>query len=1237
MTTIPQFDVDEILNCIKASIKYANSEEDLRIRVSNCIENKILTPLGISQYAGKYEYTLVSGARVDALYGHVIIEYKAPGKLIANRDIEKAKEQLISYIRAESSSKEEWDRYLGIIISDRVAFVRYNKQQDKWILRGPYDVTREVIIKLIEALRGLRRKALNVKNLLDDFGPNSSVTRNTIKALYNRLVNSNNPRTEMLFQDWMRLFKQATGYNPEKLKELTILATEYGLQNVKYDELLYAIQTYYAFVMKLLAAEVVYLYSGGRFYKSYISELDDAYTSNGVKGLKEKLEELESGGIFRQFGYENFLEGDYFSWYLNELNKDLADALAEAIKRLEDYEPATPQLEPESARDLLKRLYQDLIPGDIRHNLGEYYTPDWLADFILDEIGLSVNRLEELGKENPLKPLELKVLDPSCGSGTFLIRYIARLRQYANEHFIDDEILVDSLLKNVVGYDLNPLAVLTARTNYLLMIADLRKKGNVEIPIYLTDSLMVEKRSTIHGSMYVLKTVVGEFQIPKDVIEKEELLPKLLTEISIALKNRYKPEEFKNRIEYHFESLSKYEINMLVDLYKQLLKLEEEGKNGVWIPIIRNAFAPIIKGKFDYVVGNPPWVNWENLPEDYREVSKALWKQYGILGKGAGFKRDLAMLFLARCFDLYLKPGGKQGFLMPLTVFKTQAGAGFRTFIAKKSKVDVIHDLVTLYPFEDAVNRVSAIVVEKVCELSKTSNCPKLYEVISENLKGIKHVIWINRSGKPIPTDKSLEEVIKETERFEAIMISVDEKDLSSPWMQVTNSILPHIRKVTSGLPGYEAHAGVYTVLNQVYFVQIKQKLPDGKLLITNPPEPGQRKKVKQVEAIIEPDLVYPLVRGKDIKKWYVDYRDRYIILPHYNNGKPIPHSTMKVNYPLTWKYFYTFYEDLIKREGGFLKEELKPYREKGLERAEQITIPFYCVRNNVSASFAPYKVVWKYIAGAISGKASSFECAVVEPIDGKIIVPHEKLMLIPAESPDEAYYIAGVLNSSINRLIVASYVIETQISTHVVEHIKVPKYDPSNSLHNKIATLSKKAHGLAKCIYASDKPEYCKNIKNPEEELKNVEKELDEFVAELYGIPKDALSEFKKFLAILSGEEIAEEENEEENIEIKPTIEFTKIDVLSNHEDFIEFLVSTQELCDKAELLINTPWGSQKLEVKNGKNKIKVNLSEGIHKINYTFKCGDYSVNGTVEITAKRSSTSGPKRPRTLNLGDCT
>ena len=1121
--SLNQFDIDDILICIRNGILQAHTEEDLRIRVSNCIEEKILKPLNIP-FEGKYEYTLASGKRIDALYGHVIIEYKAPGKLLTDSDIQKAKEQVIKYIITEAGDKSNYDKFLGIIISDKIAFVRYDKRNNTWILRGPYEIRREVIIKLIEALRGLRRKILSAEEIVKDFGMNSQISKRTIKLLYTKLLNAKNEKTKILFEDWIRLFKQATGYDPNKFKELKELAEEYGFEksNINYDILIFAIHTYYALIMKLIAAEIAYLYGSGRFYKSYIVELDNAYTSKGIEGLKNILKELESGGIFKKLlSIENFLEGDYFSWYAEEIDQELGDIIAEVARRLSDYEIATPQLEPEYARDLLKDLYQNIVPRDIRHSLGEYYTPDWLSELILNEVRLSYENIENIGKEDPLKPLEIRVLDPACGSGTFLILYISKLIRYANEHFLTDR-LAKYVLENVVGYDLNPLAVLTARTNYLLAIADLLQQsglGSIEIPIYLADSIMIETKAEITEKYYILRTAVGEFKIPVNIAQNTDLLRKILDEMKMCLENGCTPKEFEFRISPY--NLNSGEKKSLIDLYKKLLDLRLQGKDDVWIAIIRNAFAPILNGKFDYVIGNPPWIRWDDLPEQYRESSKELWKKYGLLeikGKtGMGkVKRDLSMLFLARCFDLYLKVGGKLGFVITFTVFKTQAGAGFRNFLAKNTKIIVVHDLVTLMPFEGATNRAGIIIVEKVCELDNMNDneCTIIKEIRKENINDIKHVVW---NGKKIDPNTSLDEVKKITKSHEnLVMVPLIPNDPTSPWMQVKPNIINSIIKIINGNRYYEAYAGVYTALNQIYYVKVLEKTPDGMLIITNPPESGQKKKVKQIEAKVEPDLIYPLIRGRDVKKWYIEFKDRYIILPSDSKSNNLDPTTMRIKYPNAYNYFYQFFNDLINRGGEPYKSKLKLYKNLPLERADKLGPPFYWVFN-VSPSLAPYKVVWRYIAGAISGKASSFSCAVLSLIDNKIAIPNEKLMLIPFENLYEAYYVSGILNSVIVRTIISSYVIETEISTHITEVIKIPKFDPNNNLHKKIAELSERAHELAKCIYSNNKPDYCKNI-NAEKELKKVEDEIDLAVTELYGITKEELEGFKELMNILSG-----------------------------------------------------------------------------------------------------------------------
>ena len=117
-------------------------------------------------------------------------------------------------------------------------------------------------------------------------------------------------------------------------------------------------------------------------------------------------------------------------------------------------------MDPEETRDLLKHLYQNLMPKKLRHALGEYYTPDWLAERLLNQLGYDGNP-------------KWRLLDPACGSGTFLVLAIKRVKRYAEEKMLTAADVLDMILRNIVGFDLNPLAVISARTNYLLALGDL--------------------------------------------------------------------------------------------------------------------------------------------------------------------------------------------------------------------------------------------------------------------------------------------------------------------------------------------------------------------------------------------------------------------------------------------------------------------------------------------------------------------------------------------------------------------------------------------------------------------------------------------------------------------------------------------------------------------------------------------------------------------------------------------
>lgn len=849
--------------------------------------------------------------------------------------------------------------------------------------------------------------------------------------------------------------------------------------------------------MKLLTSEIVTLFADS-LLGSYLKDLEEAYYKSQDK-MRDELKDLEEGGIFSTLGIKNFLEADYFAWYLDEWNAEIAQSIFEVVKKLLDYEPATVELNPERVKDLFKRLYQNLVSRDVRHKLGEYYTPDWLAELLLDEVGYD---------GNPDK----RVLDPACGSGTFLVLTIKRIKEYADERFLDKRELIKKIIDNVKGIDLNPLAVLASKANYLIALSDLlryRPKEGIEIPIYLADSVSIErgrKWETLTKEHVDLRlyTSEGEFWVPIDIIEKN-ILDKVLYYINQYVQAQYSRTEFEKVLIAQLKReniyLSGSVISSIGRLFDKITKLEKYGKNKIWTALLKNSFAPMLIGKFDYVIGNPPWINWESLPELYRnrEEVKDLWNRYGLLEKTKGMglgkvKRDFAMLFVARCFSTYVKDDdGTLSFLIPFTAYKTQAGAGFRKWLANQANVTKIHDLVELYPFEGAINRTSLIVIGK----GKTKF-------------PIHCVMWHNPKSRGIDQEAELEEVKKTTKQFNMIFAPINKGKFETPWMIIGEKAYAAVQKVMKPSE-YRAYAGVYTGLNSAYWIKIHSKQND-EVLISNLSEIG-KKSVREIKTITEKDLIYPLVRGRNVKKWYFS-PSLHIIVPHDpKTGKPIMETDLKIQYPKAYSYFLKIKKDLETRQ-------IHKLWGKGQ--------PFYSLYDIGDYSFAPYKVCWKVVAGKISGKGE-FSTAVVESVKDSFLgyrtaITDIKLIIIPFKNKDEAHYVSAILNSSFAYVVVASYVIETGISAHVLENLSILKFSPENKLHLKLSDISKKAHDLAKKYYEQDDLAV-------QDELKKVEGEIDKTVAELYGISKEELEEIKKTLRILKEGEVEEEETEEEEI----------------------------------------------------------------------------------------------------------
>ena len=1037
-------------------LKRIKTEDELKIEFEKLLD-PICKDLFIN-FESRYGRTIIRG-RPDAVHGRVIIEYEAPRSFSSKRKIEHAYNQLINYL-FEESKKNDLNKLAGIgFDGEKIFFVKH--RQGKWIKEpkeGAYLFYQETAKTFLIYLRSLYRLPLTAENLTQKFGPESETAKNAVLAFTNALIYWKNERIETFFNEWKRLFgivygKQFNG--SKKSEKFDSLLKYYPVSSeINFHELLFSIHTYFAFLMKLIAIEILKLRETSlkSSFASYLTHLPD-------DELKQQLEDIENGGIYAKKGINNFLEGDFFAWYLDAFNYPaLPEVIKEISRTLSEFEPATTTLNPDSTRDLLKKLYQYLVPKKVRHRLGEYYTPDWLAELLLNEVGYDGNTLK-------------RFLDPACGSGTFLVLAIQRAIKYGREkEKLPDLEIAKRIVSNIWGFDLNPLAVIAARTNYLFALGDiineiLDRGGIIEIPVYLCDSVLTPTRTSgnLFGKFLEVPTSVGKFQIPADWVRESFTLNRAAPIVEEMIKNQYSIDEamvrFKNE-----GLVFPYNQEIVKNFYSQLLQLEKENKNGIWARFLKNAFAPMIAGKFDFVVGNPPWIRWDYLSQEYRNATLQLWKDYGLFSlKGfqtrlGGGKKDFSMLFLYASSDYYLKDGAKLGFLITQEVFKSKgAGEGFRRFQlgeGKYLKVLKAHDLVSIQPFEGAANKTAAIILKK----GEKTEYP------------VPYIIWSKKKGVgKISTDKLLDEVLPFLNRKRYLAKPIDSRFGAWQTQPIEAETLANIE----GKNYYKATLGANPNPYGVFWLEIKEVLSDSSIIIRNLAEKGEQKIPIFDGERIESGLVYPAIRGGDIQRWGIQPEIYMLVVQDPKTRRGYPEEFLKNKYPRTYGYLTKFKEILLQR----------PLYKKYHEQAKA---PFYSQFNISEETFRRYKVVWKAMSNDIvAGVVSQIKT----DMGFKIAIPLHTTSFFATDNESEAHYLCAIINSKPVREFIKSFSSAGRGfgTPSVMEYVGIPKFDPQNPLHQKLAEISKKCHQL--------------KAEGKEKEIEKLEKENDKLVKILFGI----------------------------------------------------------------------------------------------------------------------------------------
>ena len=932
-------------------------------------------------------------------------------------------------------------------------------REGKWSVLDPVPVDAHSAERFLWALfnLGTGGKSFSPESLARDFGTEATLAQDGVRSLYRALLETTHPKVVVFFEQWKILFGEVCGYDvdipSDALKEL---ASTYGLssEDVKPAQLLFALHTYYALFMKLLASEIV-----ASFHPTPTPLRKILQASTSAK-LQRELIELESGSIFRHLNITNFLEGDLFSWYNSAWSEPMETLVRALATSLDQYNPGSLLEDPAESRDLLKQLYQKLFPRSVRHALGEYYTPDWLSEHLLDQIGFD---------GNPDK----RLLDPACGSGTFLVAAIGRIRRWyeANRELrdYDEAALCRKILSNVAGFDLNPLAVMAARTNVLIAIRDLaRLVDRIELPVYLCDSIMTP---ATHGGLFVghlekakeLKTAAGTFLVPVEIARNKNDIALYAELLEQCIKGRYSPDSFLQRCLDEGLTVSENELHKT--LYELLLRLDEENRNGVWARIIKNSFAPLFVHPFDFVIGNPPWINWRHLPAAYRREMEHLWAKYGLLTQrglrarlGAGMD-DISVLMTYVSGDMYLKQGGRLGFIITQSLFQSAGGGqGFRRLKLPDGtffKMQDVHDFSRFQPFDGATNRTASMVFEKTDE---PTHYPVKYERFSLPRRTRSSTTSFDILGR---------------ELLEAIPISAD---LTSAWSVTAPGTATAMPKM-AGKSSYKARIGIHSGgASGVFWVRVvgRQKRT---ALVENCHDIG-RNEYSSVNASIEDAMLRPLVRGRDMKRWFAS-PSLFIVLPYddENDGKAILDNRLKREFPRTYMYLNQFRDQLRDRAH---------YRAH-FQASDQ---PFWSMYNVGNYTFAQHQVVWRE-------QSKRFGCAVVDRSQLEGAVVDHKLSTTACESADEAHYLAAVLNSSPATFFIQSYVISIQISTHVLEYLGIPRFDAQDALHARLSALSRDCHVAARA--------------NDADAIASAMSEIDACVGKMWSLSVEELSHMQE------------------------------------------------------------------------------------------------------------------------------
>lgn len=948
---------------------------------------------------------------VDSAHGAVIIEYEPPKSFKGknNAKCKHAKKQAEEYadLLHRDEGRELSDYTMIAWDGESILFGRYNPSGvPEWETVQPFD--ERAATRLIQELLNNGTPLVSALLLKEVVGPDSTYGQQLIPMFFNAIVKADAGSTskeKLLYTEWKRLFGQVVGVQPDGMRSL--IARQSIHHDAEYandvSAYLFALNSYIALLAKIVAACAL--------------PGSSQNILNPTIDVHNRIRSMETGNLFKNAGISNMHSGDFFSWYLEDDNwPDFAKVIDDLLVELSIVDFEISKKRPESTRDLFKGIYEGFVPRELRHALGEFYTPDWLAEHGLDAIEWD---------------LESDLLDPTCGSGTFLLEAIRRRR------VAKPEAGANELLAGLYGIDLNPLAVLSAKGSIVTFIAPyLNPHHPVTIPVYMADAINTANIQADGCYEYTLLTDVGKrlFRVPEKLILDEEFYA-VFQWLKDLIKANFQACTISDRLLDRLKHLKLNEIEeeALSNAVAILVELHQQKWDGIWCSILAERFRAGSISPVKYICGNPPWVKWSHLPRAYVEAVSDKCRSMGVFSSDkwvGGIESDISTVITFEAIRKYLQDGGRLGFFITGTVFSNESSEGFRRFRIDGGRINcavtLVEDYNAIKPFDGVSNFPALLVVER----GESTQYPITYKKWSAK----------NSKNKTIRTFSDASS-FREKANFEKLLAipAPGGFDDSRPWLIATEKEHQVFKYVfNKGHSNYIARKGITTDRHAIFWIDIlDESVENGNVRIRNRVEEGRTKGIPEVHDIVEAEHIFPMLRGKDVTKFRAVPAPFYSLVPQRGmHGDP----DLPINYPKTY---------------GFL-EQFKPQLEvrSSLNRFQR-NKPYYSVWSTGDYTFSPYKVLWREMNN------NTFFAAYIGPVvdeilGKKIVVPDHKLYFIPVATESHAAFLTGFLNSTYVAKAVMAYGSLLSLGSSVAEYLKIPVFDDLDSDHVAISEIAR-------------------------------------------------------------------------------------------------------------------------------------------------------------------------------------